>query len=56
MEFVIGADLSNQIIRFKSTVEEANISQPLESTGPVDFIEVQADRDNTDVVFIGNSE
>lgn len=56
MEFVIGADLSNEIIRFKATVEEANISQPLRSTGPVDFIEIQADRENTDVVFIGNSE
>jgi len=56
VEFVFGADIANELIQFQNTVEEANINQPLESTGPVEFVHIEADRSNTDVVFIGNSE
>ena len=38
MEFVFGADLANELIRFTNTIEEANISQPLESAGPVEYL------------------
>ncbi len=56
MEFVFGADPANEVIQFRNTVEEANISQPLDSTGPVEFVHIEADVGNSDVVFIGGSE
>ena len=55
MEFVFGADLANELIRFTNTIEEANISQPLESAGPVEYTEIVADSDNDDIVYIGDS-
>ena len=56
MEFVFGADLANELIQFQNATEEANISQPLDSTGPVEFVHIEADRNNSDVVYIGADE
>ncbi len=54
-EFVIGADNANSFIQEKIVVEEANISQPLEPSGPSEILEIHADRSNSAWLYIGDS-